>query len=322
MIQPSFWISLALAFGLVSTQAALSQAPAGISILSPGDFSTISGTVPVIVDAHGITEDDLSVRFFLDGIAVGLLNKPPYRLNLNSTSTTDGSHMIMVVLVDRNGVEAAAMVNVVVNNTAGGETFQEYLLPQKAEVPDYGLYSYLLIPRLIGDKDAISYKRVLASIHAFSVIPPFPRLPHLRHEQINIAYIPLRRALPDVQDFADAIIEDYDYSRALDWLNNLKDQRTEGPYIVTCKRPLSNPTGPDQAEKENCVAFDLSNIPLSAIKPMVELFFRNADTQLLWGHASVKSFVIDARLALSRLAQPLMDDPTLMKPLLDVLPRK
>lgn len=173
MMQLRIWISIAFAFSLLSTQSALSQTPVGISIVAPEDFSIVAGTVPVVVDVHAVTESDLSARFFVDGVPVGLSSKPPYTFNLNSVSQTNGWHIMMVVLVDRKGaVVATAMISVVVNNAAG-ETFRKYLLPKEAEFHVFGLYTYLLIPRLISDQNASSYRRIIASIDAFFVVPSF-----------------------------------------------------------------------------------------------------------------------------------------------------
>jgi extracellular elastinolytic metalloproteinase len=98
-------------------------APA-VSLTSPSDGSTISGTVPLSVDAadeaggSGVAE----VRVFLDGATgspFATFIAPPYNLNWNTTILAEGSHTLQVEAEDGAGnVGLASEVTVTITTLA------------------------------------------------------------------------------------------------------------------------------------------------------------------------------------------------------------
>ena len=92
--------------------------PPSVSITSPANNATVSGTVTVSATASdnvGIA----SVQFQVDGANVGsALTSAPYNFSWNTTSVSNASHMLTAVAKDAAGNTAtSAVVTVTVNNT-------------------------------------------------------------------------------------------------------------------------------------------------------------------------------------------------------------
>jgi chitodextrinase len=89
--------------------------PPTVSITSPVNGATVSGTVTVSVDAtdaSGISE----VSFFVDSSPLGLDDAAPYSVFWDTTSVTNGSHIIEAVALDGVGNSNSASIIVTVDN--------------------------------------------------------------------------------------------------------------------------------------------------------------------------------------------------------------
>lgn len=93
-----------------------------VSITSPANGSTVSGTVTVGAQAS----DNVAVagvQFTVDGAnAGGEVVAAPYALSWNSTLAANGTHTISAIARDAAGNTATSTVTVTVSNTSGGST--------------------------------------------------------------------------------------------------------------------------------------------------------------------------------------------------------
>src|SRR2546430_12468222 len=94
--------------GLIAPQPAQAQLGLGsliVTITSPADGSTVSGTTPVnasvsIVGSLTVTQ----VQFYRDGNLIASDSAAPYSVSWNTTSTNNGSHTLTAVATDILGV--------------------------------------------------------------------------------------------------------------------------------------------------------------------------------------------------------------------------
>ena len=91
------------------------QAPS-VSVTAPANGATVNGTVDVNADASdnvGVTK----VEFLLDGVLQSTDTVAPYSWSWNSTSSTNGAHILVAIAYDAaNNTSASVSVNVTVNN--------------------------------------------------------------------------------------------------------------------------------------------------------------------------------------------------------------
>lgn len=95
--------------GLADTSAPL------VAITSPGDRSTVSGTVTIEVAA----QDDLGVAkltILVDGKALAELVASPYRASWSTTGVPDGLHSIEAVASDAAGNRGRDLISVTVSS--------------------------------------------------------------------------------------------------------------------------------------------------------------------------------------------------------------
>jgi hypothetical protein len=89
-----------------------------VTITSPAEMATVSGTIPVSATAS----DDVGVagvQFQLDGQALGSeRTTAPYSVTWNTATTSNTSHVLTAVARDAAGNRSQATANVVVSNTS------------------------------------------------------------------------------------------------------------------------------------------------------------------------------------------------------------
>lgn len=86
-----------------------------VAITSPGDRSTVTGTVTIEVAA----QDDLGVTkvtILVDGKALAELATSPYRATWSTTGVPDGIHSIEAVALDAAGNRGRDLISVTVNS--------------------------------------------------------------------------------------------------------------------------------------------------------------------------------------------------------------
>ncbi len=123
-IEKEFWNFVAQSVSTEASEAPLEDtSPPVVSVTSPSNGSVVSGAVPIQIRAS----DDIevaSVRLELDGTV--LAQPAPagaegtYTLSWNTTTATNGSHVLRALATDKAGNLAAASTVVTVANAAGG----------------------------------------------------------------------------------------------------------------------------------------------------------------------------------------------------------
>jgi len=101
---------------ILKTVTPVLPAPPSISVNSPADGTTVSGTVQLTAS----TATTSGVQFLIDGTPLGsLLSTPPYALTWDTTTATNGSHWLAAQTTGPTGViGTSAVVAVIVSNTS------------------------------------------------------------------------------------------------------------------------------------------------------------------------------------------------------------
>ncbi len=103
-----------------AVQAAISEGvdsqPPSVSITSPTNGATVSGTVNVVVDASDADSGMQSVSLSIDGSTVGTLNAAPYQWSWNTSSLANGTHTLLATARDVAGNTATHTLTVSVSN--------------------------------------------------------------------------------------------------------------------------------------------------------------------------------------------------------------
>ena len=113
-LKPSGWYVMQM----VAFRAAGSSPPA-VSITSPANNATVSGTVAVNATATS-SVGIANVQLQVDGVNVGTADTgSPYNFSWNSASVANGTHLLAAVAMDTSGVSATSpSVTVTVSNPA------------------------------------------------------------------------------------------------------------------------------------------------------------------------------------------------------------
>jgi len=89
--------------------------PPTVSITAPANGATVAGTQNVdatAADDVGVTQ----VEFFVDGVSIGVDTTAPYGVAWNTTTASNGSHMVSATASDTAGQTTSTSINVTVNN--------------------------------------------------------------------------------------------------------------------------------------------------------------------------------------------------------------
>jgi peptidoglycan/xylan/chitin deacetylase (PgdA/CDA1 family) len=99
----------------------ISVTPPGVTLTSPADGATVSGTINLMAAVSGINVDH--VEFFVDAQAVGSVTSSPFSLAWDSTTVPDGTHTIVAAAFDASGTETdSGPATITVSNNAGDTT--------------------------------------------------------------------------------------------------------------------------------------------------------------------------------------------------------
>ncbi|MDD5687959.1 MAG: Ig-like domain-containing protein [Elusimicrobia bacterium] len=104
-------IELSCLFGTLSA----ADNPPTVSITSPANGATVSGSVSVAANAT----DDVAVTqvgFYVDNVLKSIDTSAPYAYSLNTTAYTNGSHTIKAVAVDTSSQTATSQISITINN--------------------------------------------------------------------------------------------------------------------------------------------------------------------------------------------------------------
>ncbi len=178
------------------------------------------------------------------------------------------------------------------------ETGTSLLLPDKGEVPEYGLYSYLLLGSPPSDA---ARERYLKTIEAFwGLIPEIARLEqYIPRRELNVAYLPLKNA-PEAATSAEWLLANYDFARARSLLRFLPGNTREGPYIVSALKPLGGPAA--SAPPGPWLYQDLSRVPPHLVASWVKEFLNQAAQERFWEENRAEALARKLRLTIGVLS--------------------
>ncbi len=191
----------------------------------------------------------------------------------------------------------------------GRETGRAYLKNGEEEKPGYGLYSYLLFGSPPTDA---TRERYLSSISAYLEIPKIESFePYTPKCKMNVTYLPLT-TVPDADVTAEWLLDHYDFARARVLLQKLAGPHRNGPYIISCYKPLSDIAG----LKAQYLYQDLSSVPPRIVVLWVKEFLTQAEQEHFWDERIAMHCVLEIRKAIEIAA---VGEPIVSKSLSTVL---
>jgi Carboxypeptidase regulatory-like domain len=174
-------------------------------------------------------------------------------------------------------------------------TGREFLVLQSKEEPGYGLYSYLLFGSPPNDAEVERYE---SAIRVFLQVLVDVKEHSGPRERLNVTYLPVKQAVKS-GDSVTWIVKDYNYARGQELLLNLTGRElSSGPYLVSTRRPLSEPGAGQLVRCENTASAlcqDLSTFPAALIPAAFQLFTVKASQNTMWTEKTLPEFVLYLR---------------------------
>jgi hypothetical protein len=239
-------------------------------------------------------------------VPVGSLEGSGREVHWDLSGVQPGTYAATVESIGPGAPSTECLLRVVVRRDAGPrggpvpprETGTSLLLPEKGEVPEYGLYSYLLLGSPASDA---ARERYLKTIETFwGLIPEIARLEqYIPRRELNVAYLPLRIA-PEGSASAEWLLENYDFARARSLLRLLPGNTREGPYIVSSLKPLGGPT--PSAPPGPWLFQDLSRVPPHLVASWVKEFLNQAAQERFWEENRAEALARKLRLTIGVLS--------------------
>jgi poly(hydroxyalkanoate) depolymerase family esterase len=132
-------------WGLTGSVAPGDRVPPTVSLTSPADGATLSGTITETATAS----DDQAVarvEFLLDGAVIGSDAAAPYVFALVTTGIANGAHTLGARAFDAAGnVGTAAPRTVTVQNQGGGARLETFSAPGGADQPGWSFGGFALV---------------------------------------------------------------------------------------------------------------------------------------------------------------------------------
>ncbi|HWU40590.1 MAG TPA: hypothetical protein VN203_23335 [Candidatus Acidoferrum sp.] len=233
------------------------------------------------------------VRWDLSSVQPG-----SYAASVRATANGGTSPECLLRVIIRRDAEARGWPTVPPAPAPSRETGTSWLLPEKEEVPEYGLYSYLLLGSPPTDANRERYVKALAAF--WGLIPEIARLEqYIPRRELNIAYLPLRAA-PEGTSSPEWLLANYDFARARSLLRFLPGNTREGPYIVSALKPMgtlssSAPAGPWLFQ-------NLSRVPPHLVASWVKEFLNQAAQERFWEERRTEALAKRLRLTFGILS--------------------
>lgn len=239
------------------------------------------------------------VRWVLTGVRAG---RYAAAVRLDNGRGPVGEECIVRVIVTRQAAERGLGALSPPPGTRPRETGTAFLLPNQAEAPGYGLYSYLLFGAPPGDG---ARERYASALEAYlRLIPDLTALEqYVPAAELNVVYVPLRVA-PDRQTAPDRMLADYDYARARSLVRLVPGPHRDGPYIVSSLKPLGG-VGQPATTPTPYLFQDLSNVPPQLVASWIKEFLNQAAQERFWEERSTQQFALKLRMTVGILATAL-----------------
>jgi hypothetical protein len=133
-LTPSMVWLLGISQGGYLGSKAIKRIPPSVTLTSPANGSTVSGSVTMSASTTGMTVDH--VDFFLGGTVVGTATSSPYSTSWDSTNVANGSHTILARAYDTSGQSTdSATATVTVSNTVAATTPPPIQVPAGVDQP-------------------------------------------------------------------------------------------------------------------------------------------------------------------------------------------
>lgn len=225
-----------------------------------------------------------------NGVAAG-----NYTLTATATSASGGfGECSLSILVNeesehRGAYEPAGL---------GAEAMRALLVKGRSERSGYGLYSYILFAARPDAGNTERYREVLKSYLALEGVDLET---YFKLGQLNITYVPVIAEPQEDPPTLDAVMAQYDYSRARFLLSSLPPQTGDGPFLVSTVQPLKGPgtaTGPYLVQ-------NLSTVPVSVIPLWMKQFRSETTQQRVWEGKSIGTMALQMRTAIAIAAEGL-----------------
>jgi len=296
--------------GALPPGAVMGAAPP--SVACSAEHVTIALGDTVTLRAWANTSSGQAPRYAW-AVPIGKLEGSGREVQWDLSTVQPGTYVASVRVIGPAGPSAECLLRVIVRRDANPrgslapppvssvpqrETGTSLLLPGKEEVPEYGLYSYLLLGSQPSEADR---ERYLKTIEAFwGLIPEIVGLEqYIPRRELNVAYLPLHSA-PAGTTSAEWLLANYDFARARSLLRLLPGNTREGPYIVSALKPLagsttSAPPGPRLFQ-------DLSHVPPHLVASWVKEFLNQAAQERFWEENRAEALARKLRLTIGVLS--------------------
>jgi hypothetical protein len=257
---------------------------------------TSSGQAPRYAWAVPIGELEGSgreVRWILSGVQPGT-----YAATVRAMGPAGPSaECLLRVIVRRDASSRGGPASPALPSVLPRESGTSVLLPEKGEVPEYGLYSYLLLG---SPPSEAARERYLKTLEAFwGLIPELASLEqYVPRRELNVVYLPLRVA-PAGAASSEWLLSNYDFARARSLLRLLPGNTREGPYIVSALKPLGGPA--DSVPPGPRLFQDLSHVPPHLVASWVKEFLNQAAQERFWEENRAEALARKLRLTVGVL---------------------
>ncbi len=187
-------------------------------------------------------------------------------------------------------------------------TTRLFIAPGQFQRTDFGLYTYILLPKHPGDDETRA--RDLQALRTFLTledIREFPTDTPSQRGRLNVTAIPVWSGDTIVgtirkegRDKAvDLLVErEYRYSRAQQLLSMIPEAEGNGPFLLSSPLPLSEAIRPPLY-----VIQDLSWVPPRVVDLWVSEFLRVVAKEQTWDAASLPALAIELRAVIAILAE-------------------
>lgn len=170
---------------------------------------------------------------------------------------------------------------------------KRYLLPGESEEPGYGLYSYLLFsaPPQDDEMKARYLKTIEACLLILQDMDEYLKR-HVRPSRLNATYIPLKTAAKPGNSNAESaanVLAVYDYTTAQILLGELDKSYSQGPYLISVLKPLSETQTPTYLFEE------LTGVVPELASDRIKFFSYLAAQQRSWSEETLERFTLKLR---------------------------
>jgi hypothetical protein len=184
------------------------------------------------------------------------------------------------------------------------ETGRVFLRPGRREEQGFGLYSYLVLGSPVNQRNRSLYEAVVAAY--LDMVRPLAALQNYFQDKASLAalYVPVKDAPPSSRtttaEIVKWLVDHYDYERMRAMVDKLPKRLSDGPYLVSSTRPLSE-------AKPLAIQLNLELVPEDVADLWVKEFLSMTAQEHSWEVQKARVFTLKARTLLAILATNIPD---------------